>query len=403
LRAHCAFEADGTFRAFAASHITEILGFGQTAARGIKSGIVINMGEAEKAIRQAVSKAEREAAVQVEDVIVCVSAGRLQSDSWHAEVKLHANRVEEADLYHVLEVASRHTVGEGRVVLHSLPIGFSLDSAKGITEPRGMLGEKLGVDMHMVTMDGFVARNLMLCVERCHLNVEAMVASPFAAGLSILNEDELDIGTVCIDMGAGTTSFAVFSNGHLIHTDSLALGGHHITLDIARGLSVTMAEAERLKCLYGGLVVCKSDEREQMRLWHAGEDERADISRADLINIIRPRMDEILELVRDRLNSSPAAGEAGKHVVMTGGASQLTGLTDIAAQVLGRQVRLGRPLGVANLPQEAKAPAFAALSGLALYPQFAGQEHFERATVRFKMTGTGGYLGKMAEWVRESF
>ena len=201
---------------------------------------------------------------------------------------------------------------DGRAVLHSLPVGYSIDGANGIRDPRGMLGARFGVDMHVVTADIAAARNLMLAVERCHLVVEAMVASPYVAGLAVLADDEADLGAAVIDMGAGTTTMAVFLGGRFVHADGFALGGHHVTMDIARGLNARIADAERIKTLYGSVLVGGSDERDMITVPPVGEDEREApqfVSRATLVHIIKPRVEEILEMVRDRLAASPFAAE----------------------------------------------------------------------------------------------
>lgn len=388
------------------SHKIEMLGFGHAQSKGIKSGVVHNMDEAEAAIRLAVSEAETQADMQAEGVILAVSSGRMNSEGWFASIKTSSGKVEDSDLYRLMQAASEHSVTDGRAVLHSLPAHFTLDKERGISEPRGMLGKQLGVDMHMITMDANAARNLMLCVERTHLTVEAMVAAPYASALATLTDDEAEIGTICIDFGAGTTTCSVYAEGRLIHADSLAIGGRHITTDLARGLSLKLSEAERVKVLHGGVVVCKSDERDILPIKTIGNDEHdlpAFITRADVIEIIRPRVDEILELVAQRLNALPDILASAKHVVITGGGAQLTGLAELTANALQRPVRLGRPMGVSGLPAKAKSAQFSALVGLTVYPQMAGLEHFEVQTPAYKMTGTNGYVARTFNWIKESF
>jgi cell division protein FtsA len=269
-----------------------------------------------------------------------------------------------------------------------------------------MLGERFGVHMHVATTDIAVARNLMLAVERCHLAVEAMVAGPYVAGLSVLADDEADLGAAVIDMGAGTTTMAVFVGGNFVHSEGFALGGVNITNDIARGLNTGVADAERIKTLYGSVLVGGSDERDMITVPPVGDAESEQpqfVSRALLASIVKPRVEEILEMVRDRLAASSFAAEPRGRVVLTGGASQLTGLSELAARILGRPVRIGRPLGIAGLPDAAKGPAFAAAAGLLVYPQAAHHEHFETRGKRYLMSGTGGYFARVGQWLRESF
>ena len=388
------------------SHSIQIKGISHTLARGMKAGAVVDLTETENTISHAVDLAERMAGVQFESVVVSVSAGRISSELFAASVDVVGPTVSEGDIARVLSAGSRHSVREGRALLHSLPIGYSLDGVNGVRDPRDMLARNFGVDMHVMTTDIAAARNLMLAVERCHLNVEAMVASPYVSGLAVLADDEADLGSAVIDMGAGTTTIAVFSGGHCVHASGFAVGGHHVTMDIARGFNTRVSDAERIKTFYGTVLTGGSDERDMITVPPVGDDEREApqfVSKASLVGIIRPRVEEILEMVRDRLAASPFAAEPRARVVLTGGASQLNGLPELAARILGRQVRIGRPLGIAGLPEEAKGPAFAVAAGLLVYPQAAHLEHFEPRRTRQLMTGTGGYMNKVGQWLRESF
>jgi len=372
------------------SHAIEVIGLGHAAARGTKAGGVVNLAQAEQAIRRAVDGAERMAGVEIESVVLTISAGRLASELFAAEINITGAAVSENDIARVLAAGNRHAMHDGRVLLHSLPIGYSIDGGNGIRDPRGMLGARFGVDMHVATTDIAAARNLMLAVERCHLNVEAMVASPYVAGLAVLADDEADLGAAVIDMGAGTTTIAVFLGGRFLHSE---------------GLTASMADAERIKTLYGSVLLGGSDESDMISVPAIGEDERDQaqfVPRSALIEIIRPRVEEILEMVRDRLQASSFAAEPRGRVILTGGASQMTGLSELAARILGRPVRIGRPLGIAGLPDAARGPAFAAAAGLLVYPQAAHLEYFEPRGGRYLMKGTG-YFARVGQWLRESF
>jgi cell division protein FtsA len=388
------------------SHSVEVIGFGHTVARGTKAGTVVNLVQAEDAIRCAVDAAERMASVEIESVVLSISSGRPASELFTAEIEIVGSAVSENDIARVLAAGGRHSLRDGRAILHSLPVGYSIDGVKGIRDPRGMLGARFGVDMHVATTDVAAARNLMLAVERCHLDVEAMAASPYVAGLAVLADDEGDLGAAVVDMGAGTTTIAAFQAGRLVHIDGFALGGHHVTMDLARGLNARVTDAERIKTLYGTVLSGGSDERDMITVPPLDEHEREQaqfVARATLVSIIKPRVEEILEMVRDRLAACPIAGDRRRHVVLTGGASQLNGLPELAARIIGRPVRLGRPLGIAGSPDAAKGPAFAVAAGLLVYPQAAHIEHFEARHKRQLTTGTGGYFARVGRWLRESF
>jgi cell division protein FtsA len=388
------------------SHSVEVIGFGHTVARGTKAGTVVNLVQAEDAIRRAVDAAERMASVEIESVVLSISSGRPASELFAAEIEILGAAVSENDIARVLAAGGRHSLRDGRAVLHSLPVGYSIDGVNGVRDPRGMLGARFGVDMHVATTDIAAARNLMLAVERCHLDVEAMAASSYVAGLAVLADDEADLGAAVVDMGAGTTTIAAFQAGRLLHVDGFALGGHHVTMDLARGLNARITDAERIKTLYGTVLSGGSDERDMITVPPLDEHEREQaqvVSRATLVSIIKPRVEEILEMVRDRLATCPIAADRRGHVVLTGGASQLNGLPELAARLIGRPVRLGRPLGIAGCPEAAKGPAFAVAAGLLVYPQAAHLEHFEARHKRQLMTGTGGYFARVGRWLRESF
>lgn len=387
------------------SHAVEVLGVGHTRSAGIKAGAVIDIGAAERAVRHAVDMAERAASVRVESVILAMTAGRIASELYAAEVRLRRPVADQSDIERVLAAGSHHSVREGRVVLHSLPISYALDETRGVRDPRGMVGRTLGIDMHLVTADAAPARNLMLAIKTCHLDVEALVSAAYVSGLSALADDEADLGAAVVDMGAGTTTLAVFFGGRFVHADGFALGGQHITMDLARGLSVSLAEAERIKTLYGAAMPGPHDDRDVVTAQLSDDAEAAPhvIPRSVLNGIISARAEEILEMVRDRLALSPLAGDPRGRVVLTGGASQLAGLADLAARILGRNVRLGRPLGVGGLAEPNKGPAFAAAAGLLVYPQTAHLEQFEPQRTRQLMTGTDGYFSRVGRWLRDSF
>jgi cell division protein FtsA len=387
------------------THRTRILGIGHQRSRGIKGGVVIDMDEAEAAVRLAVDAAERMAKVQVESVIVSNHGGRLSSAYYRASVPL-VNGVSENDIYRVLEATSLRTARNGRAILHSLPTGFALDGAPGIRDPKGMMGETLGADLHVVSADAAALSNLLLAIERCHLSIEAVVATPYASGLAVLVDDEAVLGATVLDIGGGSVGMGVFRDGRLVHGDAIAVGGKHITTDIARGLNTRLSDAERLKTLYGSAISSPSDDRETLAVLQVGEEGESPlhIPKSQLSRIIRPRVEEILELARDRLKAAGFPATSGGRIVLTGGGSQLTGLPEAARRILGGQIRVGRPLGVQGMPESAKTPGFSAAVGLLVYPQFSSVEYFEpsRSSPGLER-GPQGYFGRMGRWLKESF
>ncbi len=393
------------------THRCKILGIGHQRARGIKAGVVIDMDEAEKTIRMAVDAAERMAGIEAESVVVNMTGGRISSQHSKSSLNIGNRAVTAADLNRILELASASVMRDNRAVIHSLPNGYQLDSTRGIHDPKGMIGETLSVDLHNVSVEAAAARNLMLAIERCHLTVEAIVATPYASALSVLADDEADMGAAIIDFGGGTTSISVFEHGRLAHVDAIAVGGNHITMDIARGLTTRVTDAERLKIVHGSCVSSPSDIRETITITVAGDDgdQPTHLPRTQLVRIIKPRVEEILELVRDRLKASGFAAPAGRRLILTGGGAQLTGMVDLARQTISSTVRIGRPLGVQGLPESAKSPSYAASVGLLIYPQVAAIEHFTQgrkstsAQGTTKANGTDGYVARVGRWLKESF
>jgi cell division protein FtsA len=388
------------------SHAIELIGYSQIQSRGVKAGAVVDLAECEQAVRQAVAAAEDMAKVRVESVLLSVSAGRIQGQLIEAAADIKGGAVTSSDVTRITSAGMHHATAEGRTVLHALPISYSIDGVKGVRDAKGMVARQFGVDMNVVTSDTTVVKNLMLVVERCHLNVEAMAASPYVAGLSVLTDDEADLGAAVVEMGAGTTTIATYSGGRFMHASGFALGGQHITMDLARGLSACIADAERIKTLYGTVLTGGSDAHELMSVPSAGDDELdvpQVVSRATIANIIRHRAEEIFEMVRDRLADSPFAAEPKARVVLSGGACQLTGTLELATRILNRPVRIGRPLGFSRLRSETKGASFAVPAGLLVYPQYAHLEHVEPRYTRQLKTGTDGYFGKVGRWLREGF
>ena len=388
------------------THRCKVLGVGHQRSRGVKAGAIVDLDAAEGAIRLAIDAAERMAGVEVESVIVNMSGGRLSSQLYAAKIGVHGKAVGDYEVHRVFEAASAASAHAGRAVLHAVPSGFWLDAQRGVHDPKGMLGDELGAELNVASCDAAAARNLMLAIERCHLRVAAMVATPYAAGLSTLVDDESELGAALVDFGGGSTTIGVFAGDRIAHVDAVAVGGNHVTMDVARGLSVSLADAERLKTLYGACIASPSDDRETISVHRTGDDmdHPSQLPKSELVRIVRPRVEEILELVRDRLKAAGHASHAGRRLVLTGGASQLTGLPELARQIISHQARVGRPLGVEGLPESAKSPAFAAAVGLLVYPQVAGLEHFEPGRAAPQPSAVDdGYVARVGRWLKQSF
>jgi len=389
------------------THQAKVIGIGHQKSYGVKSGVVVDLDRAEHAIRLAVDAAERMAGLTVDSLIVNLTSGRLRSTAFSATINLGGHEVDDADIKRVLAAGAKQALRAEREVVHTLPVAFSLDAERGIRDPRGMVGDTLGVDMHVLTGDAAPQRNLEVCINRSHLSVERLVATPYASGLAALVDDELEMGAACIDMGGGTTTISMFQDGKFVHGDALPVGGSHVTLDLAKGLSTRFDHAERLKVMHGSALPGSADDRDLVTVQPMGGEDGdvpLQVPRSVMTRIIRARIEETLEMLRDRLNRSGCGNSVGKRVVLTGGASQLSGLPEAARRILGRNVRIGRPLGVSSLPEAAKGPAFSTAVGLLIYPQVSSFESVSGAALgSMRMNGTGGRLHRVGQWFKDSF
>jgi len=349
--------------------------------------------------------AERMAKVRVESVLLSVSGGRLQGQMVEAAADIKGGAVTDADVSRITSAGMRHATGPGRTVLHALPVGYALDGVKGVRDPRGMVARQFGVDMNVVTVDATVAKNLMLVVERCHLNVAGSMFAPYASGLAVLTDDEKQLGSIVIDMGGGVTSIAVFLEGHLVHADVVPIGGNQVTSDLARMLAAPLSAAERAKVLYGaalGDLEVGADVVSVPQMGEDGEETELRVPRSMLTRIIQARLEEIFTEVQSRLRASGYDVAAGRRAVLTGGACQLAGVRELAARMLNKQVRIGRPQTFTGLPASSAGPDYATAVGLlmagatmppeVLNPELASLPA-ETGTKGWLFRLTGGLLG----------
>lgn len=381
-----------------------VIGAATTRSRGVQFGEITAMQETERAIRTAVQAAQKMAGVRVDHVIASFAGANPRSYGLDARLELQNQEVTENEIARVLAACEVPEYGVGREVLHAQPVNFALDNRSGLADPRGQLGQALSVDMHMLTVDTSTVQNLVRCIQRCDLELAGIASSAYASGYSALVEDEQELGAACIDMGGGSTSISVFMKKHMIYADAVRMGGDHITSDISMGLGVPMAIAERIKTFCGGVHATGADDRDMIDIggdtgdW---EHDRRTVSRAELIGIMRPRVEEILEEVRTRLDVAGFECLPSQQIVLTGGSSQILGLDGLASRILGQQVRLGRPLRVHGLPQSATGPGFSAAVGLSLFAAHPQDEwwDFEMPVDRYPARS----FSRAVRWIRDNW
>lgn len=384
----------------------QILGVGHQAARGIKNGTVMDLSEAESAIRECVHAAERIAATKIKglalrDVIINVPGSHARSQQVDMQVEIKGHEVTDQDIRRALSRAQAQAAETSYELVHTIPASFKLDGQSGVREPRGMFGERLDVGIHLVTCQDQAIRNFSTCVERSHLDIEALCLSAYASGLACLVEDEKDLGCTVIDMGGGITSYAVFQGGEMVHAGAVPLGGRHVTSDIARGLTTSLNQAERIKTLYGNAMAASSDESDMIDVPQIGDEGREPehVTRAVLIGVIQPRLEEICELVRARLQDAGFAN-LSRRVVLTGGASQMPGMRDLAQLVLDKQIRMGRPVRMPGLADSVTGPAFATTAGLL---QYYAKQHGDMPTAIGLRDEAEGMWVRLKSWLVENW
>ena len=386
-----------------------LLGTGFGVSGGLKGGSIVDREATEVGIRSAVEKAERAAGVTVQSVSVNVSSASLISRHLNLQTDFASGEVTEREQKRLVRSAFAKLASPHHAVLHALPLAWSVDAAQGIRDPLGMYGRTLGVDMHFVMADLGALRNLAHCIERCHLRIHSVTASPYAAGQGVLTDDELDLGCTLIDLGASVTTVAIFREGALLSTTAIPVGGTTLTSDIARGLNTPVEAAERIKGIYGSALLGADDHEVMVPCPPMGaDDELTHEPRSQLTQIVRARMEETFELIADRLQRSGLEPFSGRRVVLTGGGARLTGVRELAALVFEKQVRVGKPTYMQGLKSSLGQPDFAVATGL-LRAAFAddgdriGGAPDLSGRLQADMGAPAGVVGRTARWLRENF
>lgn len=348
-----------------------IIGYGYNASKGLKNGIVVDLNQATLSVCNAVESAEQMANERIDRVIVNVSGEKIKSSIKTSNQTISKNRpVTESDINKVIEKGIAKINVEGCELIHCLPTQYYLDNENGIKDPRNIYGENLAVDILLGTVPEIAYRNLAKVVENSHLEIASSAFSSYASAMACLVEDEKDIGATLIDIGGGTTSIATFKNGFPVYFGALAVGGNNITNDIAYGLTTSFTHAERLKTLHGCAFLTMADKNDLINVYPIGEEDDSSIkqiAKEELISIIAPRVEEIFELVGQKLREQGLENVTSHRVVLTGGSSQLPGIGEVATLILDKQVRLGRPKNIINLPESLHNPAFSTCAGLLLF------------------------------------
>jgi cell division protein FtsA len=327
----------------------DIVGIGTAPSKGLRKGCVINIESTVGSIKRAVEEAELMAGCEIHSVYAGIAGGHIRGFNSHGIVAVKDREVNEADIERVIDAAKAVAIPVDREVIHILPQEFVIDDQDGIREPLGMSGVRLEAKVHIVTGAVTSAQNIVKCAQKCALNVSDIVLEQLASALAVLSEDEKELGVALVDIGGGTTDIAIFHGGSIQHTSVVAIGGHHMTNDIAVGLRTPAEEAETIKKRWGCASTRMIRPGETIEVPSIGGRKSRELSRQILGDILEPRVVEIFELVQREIEKMKLTELLASGVVLTGGSTLLPGMVEMAEEVIGLPVRLGVPQGIGGL------------------------------------------------------
>ncbi|MEN6638657.1 MAG: cell division protein FtsA [Smithellaceae bacterium] len=374
----------------------DIIGMGITPAKELRKGGVVNIDNTVEAIKKAVEDAEHMSGCRINSAYVGIAGSHIKGQNSLGIVAVKGREVGEDDLQRAIEASRAIAIPVDREILHTLPQNYVVDGQDGIRDPVGMSGVRLEAKVHIVTGAAASVQNVVKSVNRVGLDIDDVVLEQLAASEAILSSDEKDLGVALIDIGGSTTGIAIFAEGSIKHTATLPVGGNFLTSDIATGLRTPFAEAEKIKLNYGCAMTSMIPKEDIIEVPSVGGREDRMVSRQILGRIVEPRMDEILnmalkEIVRSGYEDLLAAG-----LVLTGGASLLPGINEMAEQIFDMPVRRGCPAGVGGLSDVANSPAFAVGVGLIIY----GSKNISSDSVYRK---TGNIFSELFKTIKKWF
>jgi len=345
----------------------DIVGIGTHPSKGLKKGMIVDIGATIESIQKAIKEAERMADHEIETVYTGISGGHIKSFNSHGVIAIKNREVKRSDIKRSIDAARAIAIPVDREIIHVLPQEFIVDDQRGIRDPLGMSGMRLEAKVHVVTGAVTSAQNIIKCANRTGLDVKDIILQQLASSEAVLTADEKELGVALVDMGGGTTDTAIFFNGSIGYTSIIPVGGNHFTSDIALGLRTPIKEAERIKKEYGCAIAHSVDRDEMIEVMSTDGKETRTISRRTLCEIIEPRAEELLQLIHKEILKSELAEFLGAGVVLTGGASMMPGIRELAEKIFKLPVRIGYPRGVRGLKDVVNNPMFATGVGLVLY------------------------------------
>lgn len=377
-----------------------VVGLGSAASKGLKRGVVVDIEKTVAAIQSALGEAELMADCKISEVYTGIAGSHIKSLNSHGMVAIKDKEVTQADIDRVIETASAVNIPTDHQVLHILSQEYVIDGQEDVKEPLGMSGVRLEVRVHIVSGAVSAVQNITKCVRRCGLEIAEVVLQPLASSYAVLTDDEKDLGVCLVDIGGGTTDIAVFIGGSIRHTAVIPIAGDQITNDVAMALRTPTGEAENIKIQHGVALRHMTDPQTMIEVPGVGERGARQMSRHTLAEVIEPRVEELYSFVQAELRRVGFEDRLSSGIVITGGASLMPGMTDLAEEIFHMPVRLGMPRYVGGLAEVVKNPRYSTAVGLLL---LARQQMQKAPGHRGKEGGMGDVFGRMKSWFQNNF
>lgn len=377
----------------------EVIGMGSHESKGLKKGVVVNIESTVTAIQSALEEAELMADCKIERVFTGIAGSHIKSFNSTGMVAIKDKEVSAIDVDRAIETARAMPIPTDQQVLHILTQEFIIDGQDGVREPLGMSGVRLEVKVHIVTGAVSAAQNIVKCVRRCGLEVNDLILQPLASSVSVLTEDEKELGVVLVDIGGGTTDVAIFREGAIRHTAVVPIAGDQITNDIAMALRTPTAEAEDLKIAHGCALRTLPDPGEMIEVPGVGDRPTRQLSRQTLAEVIEPRVEELYGMIQQVLRQSGYEDLLSSGVVLTGGSSTMQGMVELGEEIFHMPVRLGVPRYSGGLSEVVRNPRYATVVGLLL----EGMAQTQRGLLARQVGSVKQVFERMREWFQRNF
>lgn len=376
----------------------EIMGVGKATTTGMRQGVVVNIEATTEAIKKAKEEAELMSGATAEKVWLSIGGNHIESFDSNGMVAIKGTEVTSEDIERVIEAAKAVAIPNDRQVLHVLPKDYKIDGQMGISDPIGMAGVRLETNVHIVTGSKSAIQNAMKCTENSGLIIDGLVLEPLASSMAVLSEDEKALGVSVVDIGGGTSDVLTYSQGSVIHTGVVPVGGNNFTHDVAMGLRTTQIDAENLKKKHGCALPSMIAEEETIEVEGVGGRQKRTIARKNLCEVLEARAEETLQLIKKEMEKINVLDNLGSGVVLTGGSSQLLGLVEMGDFIFDVPVRKGIPMGVGGLTDIIKCSSYATAVGLLKY----GYAQSKKADKKRRRDYEESFGDRISSWFRKA-